>query len=452
MPQEVLSYTVLVGSPSDVPQERDLVAKVVHAWNRANSDAQGVVLRSRRWEQDATPDLSEQAQAVINRQLVDDCDILVAFFWSRAGTPTATASSGTEEEIARCRAQGKRVLLYFASRAVPATADQQQVARVESLRKRFQAEGLCGDYTTIEELEGKLAHDLSLVVYELQHRQSPQRPAKGRLSGAGASLIAIGPDVVAKGAITGSSGWRWDVRLDDFVVGDIRTLTRYSESFSAINYLDRHILVESFGEGRVLTAPPSWVQNGPTCSASVHVRPPAARKRAQDLGTDLALGEDGDIFGRNGRMATVSGVEALPQKLRTCLSFRKGEWIEPDFGSRIAEYVATYRGSTWLDQLLTLEVIRLASIPYRDRTLKTASTPLQCVERVISFRLLQGSETGGWWRASIELEILGLGRWQNELKIFIGEYPPPPRPLPPSKIPGAMSLLGPQASRGTDTE
>jgi hypothetical protein len=388
----------------------------------------------------------------------DDCDILVAFFWCRAGTPTGVAASGTEEEINRCLALGKRILLYFSSRPAPGDRDAGQAANVEVLRKHFHALGLCGAYDTLADLRMKLVEHLARAVHDLRSRGAAGDTSSSPRAGAsepgpGNDLIAIGPDVVAAGELTASSGSRWNVRLDRFVAGDILKLTRYCEEFSLRSYLERYVLVESFGEGRVLAGPPTWVLTEGAYSVALEVRPRAPRKRAQDLGSDLALGEDGDLFLRNGQMARVSGVDALPQKIRTCLSFQKGEGpIHPDFGSRIAEYFAIYNGTSWLDRLVKMDVIRMASIPYRDEMLKTEYTPLNCVERVISFQFLPGAAANGWSPASIDIEVLGLGRWQKEVKIFIGTYPPPPPPLPPSKIPGALSPRGPRAAPSPDTD
>ena len=43
--------------------------------------------------------MGERAQAIINRQIVKDSDLVVAIFWTRIGTPTGVAQSGMIEEI-----------------------------------------------------------------------------------------------------------------------------------------------------------------------------------------------------------------------------------------------------------------------------------------------------------------------------------------------------------------
>jgi hypothetical protein len=51
------------------------------------------------WEISATPAAGDRPQAIINRQVVDQADILVGAFWTRLGTPAGRALSGTVEEM-----------------------------------------------------------------------------------------------------------------------------------------------------------------------------------------------------------------------------------------------------------------------------------------------------------------------------------------------------------------
>jgi hypothetical protein len=262
----------------------------------------------------------------------------------------------------------------------------------------------------------------------------------------GRDLISIGRDICAVGDIVGSSGSQWDVRLDEFVFGDVRSLTTFGEEFATRSHLDRFVLVESFGEGRVLAAAPVWRREGNSFLLRLEVCPPASRIPAQQLGADIALTENGDI---PLRWNLVGGVEALPQKIRLCMSYQKaGSALFTEFGSRLSEFVALYSDSLLLDRLLMIEVIRLACIPYQERFLgkDLEYTPFNCVSRVISFRFVERGAVGEWWPASIELDVVGLGRWKNDLKIFVGKHPPPPPPAPPSADPTNFSLAGPPRS------
>jgi hypothetical protein len=49
---------------------------------------------------------------------VRDCDLVIAIFWTRLGTKTPRADSGTVEEISEHANAGKPALVYFSSRNV----------------------------------------------------------------------------------------------------------------------------------------------------------------------------------------------------------------------------------------------------------------------------------------------------------------------------------------------
>ena len=99
MSYQATVYTVMIASPSDVPQERIVIREVLAEWNAVHSANKGAVLLPVSWESHAAPDTGARPQEIINRQLLDDCDLLVAVFWTRLGSPTGKASSGTVEEI-----------------------------------------------------------------------------------------------------------------------------------------------------------------------------------------------------------------------------------------------------------------------------------------------------------------------------------------------------------------
>jgi hypothetical protein len=66
------------------------------------------VIQLVRWKTDSAPAAGERQQAIINGQALDTSDILVGIFWSRFGSPTGVAESGTEEEIHRSVSLGRR--------------------------------------------------------------------------------------------------------------------------------------------------------------------------------------------------------------------------------------------------------------------------------------------------------------------------------------------------------
>lgn len=106
-------YRILIASPSDVLDERQLAVRVMQDWNDLHSTNRRVTVLPLRWETHSAPEYNTRPQEAINRRIVDDCDLLVGIFWTKLGTPTGEADSGTLEEIERVARAGKPVMLYF---------------------------------------------------------------------------------------------------------------------------------------------------------------------------------------------------------------------------------------------------------------------------------------------------------------------------------------------------
>jgi hypothetical protein len=158
---------VLIASPSDTSKQRAAIRDAVVRWNEAESRRFGVVLLPVMWETHTYPDLSAPAQPVINKQVVDRADIVVATFWTTLGSRTAEAESGTVEEIDRARKAEKHVLLYFCDMPVaPLDNDTTALDELRAYKERIKTEGLFSSYSSIDELSEKVHKDLARFVHD----------------------------------------------------------------------------------------------------------------------------------------------------------------------------------------------------------------------------------------------------------------------------------------------
>ncbi len=138
---------VLIATPGDTGDEVDEIIKSIHSWNGRRAEAEGVILLPRFWKFDAVPLMSSGGpQSVIDSQLVDDADIVIAVFDSRLGTATPTAVSGTAHEIERTAEAGKPVHVYFSDEPVSRNADPEELARLNKFRAEMEAKNLLGVY------------------------------------------------------------------------------------------------------------------------------------------------------------------------------------------------------------------------------------------------------------------------------------------------------------------
>jgi hypothetical protein len=98
---------VMIASPGDISEERRVVTEEIYRWNFANASARHLVLLPIKWETHSTPQMGSSPQTIINRQILDDADIVIGIFGTRIGTPTEKHVSGTVEEIKEHVAAGK---------------------------------------------------------------------------------------------------------------------------------------------------------------------------------------------------------------------------------------------------------------------------------------------------------------------------------------------------------
>jgi hypothetical protein len=158
---------VLIASPSDTPKQRAAIREAVVRWNETEARHLGVVLLPVMWETHTYPDLSAPAQPVINKQVVDLADIVIATFWTTLGSRTTEAESGTAEEIDRARKAEKPVLLYFCDMPVaPLDSDTTALDQLRAYKERIKTEGLFSSYSSIDELREKVRKDLTRRVHD----------------------------------------------------------------------------------------------------------------------------------------------------------------------------------------------------------------------------------------------------------------------------------------------
>ncbi len=155
---------IFIASPSDTASERQVISDVVRDWNSAHSNTSSFILQDRRWELDSVPEVGAPPQEILNRQLVDDADIVIAVFSSRLGTPTNDASSGTVEEIKRVASAGKPVLIYFSNASLPRDHDPRQFQLLMEYKDRLKSESLYGEYTTIHDLRQIVTRHLAATI------------------------------------------------------------------------------------------------------------------------------------------------------------------------------------------------------------------------------------------------------------------------------------------------
>jgi hypothetical protein len=172
MSYESTVYRILIASPSDVGEEREVVSRIIQDWNDLNSFNKKIVLLPVRWETHSSPTFGIRPQEAINKQLVDDSDLLIGFFWTKIGTPTGKEVGGTVEEIKRVSKAGKPVMLYFSKRGKdPSSIDLEQLEALNKFKDEVYKTALVENFNSIVEFRDKLSRQLEMKIRELQEKK-----------------------------------------------------------------------------------------------------------------------------------------------------------------------------------------------------------------------------------------------------------------------------------------
>lgn len=134
-----------------------------------------------RYETSVSAGFGSDGQSVINEQIGEDYDALIAVFWNRIGTATNRSASGSVEEIEkaieRFRAGGNvEVAVYFKQAAANVDLlDLEQVQGIRDLKKRLETEGSLHKPFSNDD---QLTHEIEMLFDRLARRFSTEEAQK----------------------------------------------------------------------------------------------------------------------------------------------------------------------------------------------------------------------------------------------------------------------------------
>jgi hypothetical protein len=201
--------------------------------------------------------MGDRPQAIINKQVLADCDLLVAVFWTRIGSPTGSAASGTVEEIEEHLRAGKPAMLYFSSAPVrPDSVNEQQYAALKQFKQECYKRGLVESYESLGEFRDKFTRQLAQTIIRFyptsgasqEAGSTPLPPPDAPPLGEAAMALLIDASADRNGVImrvrhTGGLVVKTNER--NFVTeGDPRSVARWE---GAVQELEWHGLIQDRG-------------------------------------------------------------------------------------------------------------------------------------------------------------------------------------------------------------
>ena len=231
---------IVIASPGEAAEERDIVTGEIYRWNETNAVSRKLILLPMKWENRATEQNDTPSQDAINPQTPEEPDILIGIFGERIGKLQEEQISATVEEIKRHVGAGRAATVYFSDAAYPPTAIV--TARSRAL-KTFKDEcgegGLSATYSDLDTFKSSFRQQLALELNKPRYRWLPESAqgaelplsadarrvlsAAARAEGHISTMPAVGGDVIYVGRERMSDGTARTIALLKEVFQDLRT-------------------------------------------------------------------------------------------------------------------------------------------------------------------------------------------------------------------------------------
>lgn len=220
------------------------------------------------------------------------------------------------------------------------------------------------------------------------------------------SWIALGDSAIAEGDRIAVDGEKWTILLDRFIIGNVSDLARLGGQFDSVPEYHRYVILNATGEGRALAAPLVWRSDGDRILVTATLAPAGPVVDVWSL-HDIDL----DNF------SEARGIDAAISVLRYCLMTQQGH-VDSEGLGRIRQLCERIGNADRLDDLIKLELVRLASVPNGS----DGSAPLGFVEHIagVTVRTHEGDN----YRIGLELDFVGAGRWKGDvwLNLPLGDF------------------------------
>jgi len=172
MAYQATILNVMIASPSDVAEERQLVRDAIYEWNAIHSKQLNIMLNPVGWEHNVAPQMGNRPQEIINNSILNDSDILIGIFWTRIGSPTGEYVSGTIEEITRHCEKNKLASIYISQKPYPDNINLEQLQLLRDQKEIWLKEGLLDFYDNSLSFKQKIKDHLSVHIQQNKYIQT----------------------------------------------------------------------------------------------------------------------------------------------------------------------------------------------------------------------------------------------------------------------------------------
>lgn len=180
---------VFIASPADTKAERETLCRLIEEWNSTyGDDDKNVFLKVIKWEKDLAVRSNIKPQDAINEDLLSNCDILTGIFWTKFGSPTNNAESGTLEEIEYFLSKDKPVIMYFLDKPInPSKLNGNDFEKIKQFKNKYQENNIYRetDLSSSDDFRTMFIKDLNRNLKELLKVTSNEIDEKGNIKESG---------------------------------------------------------------------------------------------------------------------------------------------------------------------------------------------------------------------------------------------------------------------------
>lgn len=153
---------LMISCPSDVKTEIEIIKSVVENINDSIGMAMDVFVKTLHWKRNVMPEAGDCPQNLINKQILDKADVIIAIFGNKMGSPTQKYDSGTIEEIEQAIKDGKQVFVYFSDKPVrKSEINAEEEKKIQAFKDKYKDRGIYVVYSSDAEFNENVSLNLT---------------------------------------------------------------------------------------------------------------------------------------------------------------------------------------------------------------------------------------------------------------------------------------------------
>jgi len=172
--KEVLikQYEILISAPSDVFSFVDAVKEAINKYNNEQGAIDNIRFIHKNWKEHTVPAYGKSAQSIINEQLTNQAEIVIALFGAKFGEPTEKYASGTLEEIETVHQNGGLVCTFFGKGRIVdiSNVTPEQLKKVQEYKASYN--GLYKEFSSKKGLTSQVVEALKRIAQELKKQNT----------------------------------------------------------------------------------------------------------------------------------------------------------------------------------------------------------------------------------------------------------------------------------------